>query len=1150
MDGYNRIVEKLNEFSKKYYTKMLLTGVILFGAFGLAIFLLVTSVEYFLWLGSTGRLILLVLFGLAQAVLLYRFVLVPLFYLFKLKKGISNKDASVLIGKHFPEVGDKLSNLLDLAGNGSQTELVVASIEQRAHRLSPVPFSNAINFKESVSYLKYLIVPVLVLVVVYVSGNFSSFFGSVDRVVNYRLAYEPPAPYRFLLMNDSLETLDNESFTVVVSTIGEMQPEQIWIKVNGEDYLMKKNNGRYEYTFQPPLTSSVFEFVTASVISKEYQLSVVKTPIISDFYLDLNYPDYLNKKNEKISATGNATIPEGTTVVWNVETVNTDQVELITKDTVFNFLHVSNQFQLQQKVYANLYYEISSSNVGVQDFEKLSYNLNVIKDASPTIRVNQMLDSLNPNIAYYAGEVGDDYKVREVKLVYYPTENPDLVRTLNISTPNSNYEEFYYTFPSGLDLDNGKVYDLYFTVKDNDGLRGGKIVKSQVFSMGLLDESDLNKRELEVQENLIKSLDGSLKQSREEFENLKELSEGQKEKTKLNFNDQSEVKDFLRRQQQQEAQMEKFSEQLKDNLEKSDRNDLMKQMLKERLERQELEAKKNQQLLEELDKIANKIQKEELTKRLEDIAKKQQSSDRNLEQLVELMKRYYAEEKAQQLSDELHKLSERQVNLSNTGLEDDLNFKEQKGLNEDFEDVEKELNELEEDNNRLNKPLNIKVSDKDIEGVKEDQKSALEELQKHEVIEQGNEGTDQEDKLKKASKRQKSAADKMEEMAKSLSQSSSTSGESTDAEDAEMLRQILDNLITFSFKQESLYDRLEGVDSDSPQFSNSIKDQQGLRELFEHVDDSIFSLSLRRAEISEFVNEQITEVYYNIDKSLESIAENQIYQGASYQKYVLNASNSLADFLARILDNMNQSMMSGQGKGQGEGQGFQLPDIIKSQKDLQERMSGQNNKGEGKSSGSSGENGEKGKGADGQDSKNGLSGQKGEGGAGEGDGKGNSGKNESTSDGNGEGRGQQGISESELNEIYQIYKEQQMIRQKLEEQLRNMINDEDRKLGEKLARQMETFENDLLENGITTRNLDRINQIQHQLLKLENADLKQGNKSERESNTGRESFVNPIISKPSFLDNYNNDIEILNRQALPLRQNYQNKVKEYFKGDD
>ena len=62
--------------------------------------------------------------------------------------------------------------------------------------------------------------------------------------------------------------------------------------------------------------------------------------------------------------------------------------------------------------------------------------------------------------------------------------------------------------------------------------------------------------------------------------------------------------------------------------------------------------------------------------------------------------------------------------------------------------------------------------------------------------------------------------------------------------------------------------------------------------------------------------------------------------------------------------------------------------------------------------------------------------------------------------------------------------------------------------------------------------------------------MKQGRKQERESNSNKAIFNNPILSKPLIFDNKNNEIEILNRQVLPLQQNYQNKIKEYFKSND
>ena len=501
------------------------------------------------------------------------------------------------------------------------------------------------------------------------------------------------------------------------------------------------------------------------------------------------------------------------------------------------------------------------------------------------------------------------------------------------------------------------------------------------------------------------------------------------------------------------------------------------------------------------------------------------------------------------MANELEKLAERQKILSELKLGEGYSTEEQEKLNKDFDRLAEELDELQKDNQALKKPLKLNIDKSKEESVKADQKEALEEIKKLKRTDESSESEKNGENTDKAKQKQRSASEKIKEMSEELEASSAgSSGGSSVVEDAEMLRQILDNLITFSFKQENLFESLEEADLDISNFSGTVRNQNALRTLFEHVDDSLFALSLRRAELSEFVNEQITDVYYNMDKSLESIADNQVYQGVSYQKYVLNASNNLADFLANILDNMQQSLQSGSGSGSSDD-GFQLPDIIKGQGELKEKMGGmgqsqgskpENGEGEGEKGQNGEENGKEGQGKPGDD-KEGNEGKDGEeGGEGDGNGMGNEGQTE--------GQGQP--TESELKEIYEIYKEQQMLRQQLEKQLLDMINTGDQKLGEKLIRQMEDFENDLLENGVTTRTMNKINNIEYELLKLENATLKKGKKSERESDTNKELFQNPILTKPAMLDNYRKEVEILNRQALPLRQNFQNKVKEYFKSDD
>ncbi|MBS9461292.1 hypothetical protein KIM67_02630 [Flagellimonas sp. 389] len=1147
MNSYHKILEKLNRFIKKYYTKQLIKGGLLFVTLGLLFWMAILSLEYVLWLSQEWRLALFSVFVLVELFLLYRFILMPLFYLFQIKNGISNKEASRLIGKHFPQVDDKLYNLLELSENQTASELLLASIEQKAESLGVVPFTEAINFKESYKYAKYVVIPLLLLGFIWLSGNIASFFNSHKRIVNYDLAFEQPAPFKFQVLNDKLEVLDNEPLVVTVSVVGDVKPENVYMVVNGEELLLKRSQGIYTQTFEAPVEESSFYLTANGWDSKSYTIKSYKTPVLVDFKMKLDFPNYLGRKNEEITGTGNAVVPEGTKISWQIEGDNVANISMVTLDTVQLFRKEGNSFTYKNNIYKNLAYELKTSNAHVRDFEKLAYTLDVIKDQSPTVKVEQILDSINPNQSFFTGQAADDYGLNQIRVVCYSSDDQENVQRVLLESPNTNVHQFYYTFPSGLDLQEGKNYKLFFEIVDNDGIRGGKVIKSQVFDATLLNDNELKSKELEFQNTVMDRMGETLDNYRKQQETLSKINTKQKEEKNLNFEDKNQIKDFLQKQEEQEMLMEKFSKQLNESLSKDDENSEMKKMLQERLERQEQEAKKNEKLLEELNKLADKINKEELKKKLDELGKSQSKGARNLEQILELTKRYYVTEKMAQLSRELDELSKEQEQLSETDGKANDN---QEKLNEEFNKLSDELDELKNDNDDLKKPMQVGVSKKEQDAIKKDQKDALEELNNNEGENSEQSDSKNSNSKQKASQKQKSASQKMKEMSKSLQQSSMGGGGSSITEDAEMLRQILDNLITFSFKQEKLFEGTENANLDVSQFSKSVRDQKELRRLFEHVDDSLFALSLRRAELSEFVNEQITEVYYNIDKSLESIAESQVYQSASYQQYVINATNKLADFLANILDNMQQSMQSGQGNGQGSD--FQLPDIIEGQESIQEKM-GNSGKQSGKGQqGEQGEqqDGENGKGEDGEGEQEGKG--KGKQGQAEGQGKDGNGEGEGKAEGkegkNGTG-GSNGTDEMGLSEIYEIYKEQQFLRQQLEKQLEDLINNSDKNLARKLIQQMEDFENDLLENGITQRTQNKVNTIQHELLKLKNATLKQGKKNERESSRVKRNFTNPIITKPELLKDYQNDIEILNRQALPLRQNYEEKVKRYFNND-
>ena len=77
--------------------------------------------------------------------------------------------------------------------------------------------------------------------------------------------------------------------------------------------------------------------------------------------------------------------------------------------------------------------------------------------------------------------------------------------------------------------------------------------------------------------------------------------------------------------------------------------------------------------------------------------------------------------------------------------------------------------------------------------------------------------------------------------------------------------------------------------------------------------------------------------------------------------------------------------------------------------------------------------------------------------------------------------------------------------------------------------------------------LRKMQDLKYQLLKLNVAAFDQGEEERRESKTNKTIFDKENIDALNKAIQYFNTTEILNRQVLPLRQNYKQRVQQYFK---
>jgi hypothetical protein len=224
--------------------------------------------------------------------------------LFKLQKGIDYNEASAIIGNHFTEVSDKLTNFIQLSDSDlhqNKSELLLASIEQKANSLQPIPFGNAINFNTNRKYLPLALLPVLFFAFFYISGNSKILSQTLNRVVHFQDHFLPPAPFQFVMLNSDLQTEQNKDFIIRVKTEGKIVPENAMIFIGEESYFMETTKaGEFQYKIEKPLSNVLFHVEANAVSSSDYELNVVAVPSIANFEMQLNFPSYLKRKPEII----------------------------------------------------------------------------------------------------------------------------------------------------------------------------------------------------------------------------------------------------------------------------------------------------------------------------------------------------------------------------------------------------------------------------------------------------------------------------------------------------------------------------------------------------------------------------------------------------------------------------------------------------------------------------------------------------------------------------------------------------------------------------------------------------------------------------------------------------------------------------------
>lgn len=1092
-DAYLLLIRKLRSFTKKYYQNLLIRGSLIFTAFLLVSTIVFAIMEHYGNFSVAVRTFLFWVLLLSLGVAFVLLIITPLIKLTRLTKNLSQEGAAKIIGEHFPEVQDRLTNVLQLKKQTDvNTALLEASIRQKSEALSPIPFSSAVNFFENKRYLKYLLAPTAFVLIVFAFGKEEMLTDSTVRIIDHQTEYTPKPPFAVSILNKDLTVVQQEDYLLQVKIDGKQLPVDVFLLHKGLSIKMKKRPKHiFEYEFKNLQKTESFTLKAGGFSFKEHQLRVLPKPSLLRFELSLDYPNYTGKADEMLNNIGEVQVPKGTQAKWSVFVENTDSLVVFWGGgSIEAEKENSNQFVFSKKAEESTSYTLIPENEHVSSKDSMTYQFAVINDAYPVVDVKDVSDSTFSKKRYFEGFIYDDYGFNKL---YFVANNPENNWDSIVPIPvNKDLKQDHFLFVfdmQNMPISKGERLEYFFEVYDNDGINGSKKTRSRVFELKVPTEQDIKDFQAEQTTGIKKKINENVILAKDLQKEFEDLQMKLLDKDNLTWEDKKHVRELLQKQKALEENIDQISENFRQKNETiNDFTEQDQRILDKQKELEELMDKlmtdEMRELFDEMDQLMDDLGNQKWMDMIEELQMSNEDLEKELDRNLELLKQFEFEEALQESINDIQEFKSQQEELKETSddekvLDEDL-AAEQRELNEQFEELSKKLEDLLQKNQELDRPEPLFDSLEIKEGVQQLLDESLENLEKG--------------KRKKASQAQQKTIEELETVLNMLKEAQSPLEDQAPPEDMEALRQILENLIDLSLDEESLLLELSEINKNDPTYVSMIHWQSKLDDDSKILEDSLYALSRRQAQIEATVNREMNSINNNIQKSLEHMAERETKKALGRQQLVMTSANNLAVMLSDVLQSMQEQTgegMPGQQHCNKPGSSSPTPgDLKRMQQELKDQL---------------------------EQMKNGQKPNKGE-----------------------------GVKSNKG--LVQMMRRQEMIRMQLQK-LADKIEGDDKQAKDRLnhaIEKMEQTEEDIANENITKQTLDRQNQIIQHLLEVEKADQERGEDKKRES---KESNQIPH-SAEDVLEEYKRQkikqAELLKSIPPNLKPFYKEKVNQYF----
>lgn len=656
--------------------------------------------------------------------------------------------------------------------------------------------------------------------------------------------------------------------------------------------------------------------------SEKYSVKVVDKPRVIDVKLTCNYPSYTNLKSEvKDENDGNITALVGSRITVEAKAnKNLDQAVLVFSDGSKSAMKVRDKIASGSYIIrkdATYHIEIYDKN-GVQNPDPIEYQIKAVSDEFPLVDViypgedRDLDESMAMPLRIKAT---DDFGFTRLAIRYKINsdgrEGKEKEFEIRIDKKSTDFQTDYIWNLSRIGLIPGDYVSYQAVVWDNDNFSGPKTGESRLYTLRLPTLDEMIAEVEKEQSGQVSNLEEVLQSSKELQKKIENMAWEAQKDFKVNWEKQKEFEAVLDKQKEIASKLDELSSNLKQNIAKLEKNNLVSQQLAQKMQEVQklMEEVATPELKEAIKKLQEAIQEamknlnqDKLREAMKNMKFSQEELLSRLERTLELLKRLQAEQKLETLAKMTEELLKKQNEINEKiekSQEKDLSGleAEEKKVQKDYQNVQQELENLEQMTKEM--PLLSPEDMQELEAslndpeIKENLGGMCQSLSQPNKDKSSQTGKELSSSFQKAAEQLKKA------LAKTQSQAQK--------ELVEAMQKSLNNLLYLSQNQEELMGETKENKETSQQLAELAQQQMQLKTGAEQAASEIQELAQKSSFINQELEQALGKCLSNMGEATSKLSAKQGFAAEMFQNEALYNLNQAA---LSLMDGMNKACSS------------------------------------------------------------------------------------------------------------------------------------------------------------------------------------------------------------------------------------------------